>query len=48
MEWYNLLGFSVGVIISILITLYITLASGDKRWPFREKKDKTNSGAKFG
>ena len=48
MEWYNLLGFSVGVLISILITLYIPMAAAEKRWPFREKKDKTNSGAKFG
>ena len=41
--------FTTLMLVGVVSVLYFTAAFIEKRWPFREKKDKkVNSGAKFG
>ena len=41
--------FTTLMLVDIVSALYFPAAYIEKRWPFREKKDKkVNSGAKFG
>ncbi len=47
-DWLAIFAFTVFSIFTVLAIFYFTAAFIEKRWPFREKKKKVNSGAKFG
>ena len=48
-NWAELFIFTIFTIFGMVSALYFPIAWTEKRWPFREKKNKkANSGAKFG
>ena len=47
-DWIAILAFTIFSIFTILAIFYFPAAFIEKKWPFRDKKKKINSGGKFG